>query len=124
MEDYFNQSPDDLRKDERSVSGHIMGFTKRVFSSTDQGCPDVSAKSISAESSTNSRFLWQMSTDAPNVTPSPALISMSLNAPDVTQRSALNSSNVVTSEIRLRPQWRAIMNKWGQSMRNAYVLNS
>jgi hypothetical protein len=118
MEDYFNQPLDDLRKDERLVLGHFVGFTALSLASTSGGpCPGPGAPLCSPEMESggitlqaNYRFLWHMSKQAHYETQS--------------QVSALTSSNVVPSPDFLRERWTGIMDQWGQSMKNAYVLNS
>ena len=136
MEDYFNQPLDDLRKDEHSVLGHYVGFTARAVSgTTGQGCPGLGASAEGQGTSTgqgtsksfgistqplaprlNNKFFWHMGKNlkAPYETQLPALLVL----------AALNSSNVVPSPDFLRKRWAGIMDQWGKSMRNAYVLNS
>ena len=101
MEDYFNQPVDDLRKDQRPVLSHYVGFTEWAPASIDgPGCPPSPSKGTQSPYP-NRRFFWHMS------------------------NKALTSSNVVPSPDFLRQRWARIMDQWGQSLKNAYVvLNS
>ncbi|KAF8807840.1 Clavaminate synthase-like protein [Phlegmacium glaucopus] len=116
MEDYFNQPPDDLRKDERPELGYQVGVTlehtERPKCAVDEPClkiieslkPSERPLDISAHSpDPKCRFFW----------------SMSEKAPYETQFPALNSDNVVPSADSLRDRWPGIMDQWGQSMKNA-----
>ena len=108
MEDYFNPNRplQELQKDKRTVLGHYVGFTESDSPSS-PGCPIDSGKELPNLPRPNYRFFWHTNE----------------NAPFETERLALYSSNVVPSPDFLRDRWAGIMDKWGQSMKNAYVLN-
>ena len=120
MEDYFNQPLDELQKDERPELGYQVGvtleLTERPKCAVDEPClkiiealkPSERPLDISAHSpDPKCRFFW----------------SMSEKPPYETQFPALNSSNVVPSADFLKDRWAGIMDQWGKSMKNAYVLN-
>ena len=103
MEDYFSQSLEDLRKDQRSVLGYYAGFTEWVPASiSEETCPPLIPPCNGTHPPyPNCRFLWHMS------------------------NKELTSSNIVPSPNYLRQRWAGIMDKWAQSLKNAYVvLNS
>ena len=138
MEDYFNQPPDDLRRDERP-GPFFTGFTGGGTWVTDQSCVEQGTKanyksilSTSTSSSMSKEAPSETSTDimskkAPSETP----FDISARSPgpnyrflwNMSKLLALNRPNVVPSAAFLSERW-WIMNQWGQSMENAYVLNS
>jgi hypothetical protein len=120
MEDYFNPSRPlhDLQKDERSVQGYYVGFKEQpeAMSRGQAGCTtklkqltlDINTRSPDLGPNYHWQFFWYMNKN--------------LKASYGTEFSALNLVNVVPSPDFLRERWAEIMDKWGQSMKNAYVL--
>ena len=109
MEDYFNPSRPlhDLLEDKHTVLGYYVGFTESDSPSS-PSCPHAPPEGKNIHlSQPNQRFFWHVNK----------------NAPYKTEPLALYSSNVVPSPDFLRDRWARIMDKWGQSMKNAYVLN-
>jgi isopenicillin N synthase-like dioxygenase len=106
MEDYFNQSLEDLRQDERIVQGYYVGFSDCSPRYTSTGsCPKSPSPPPKSTQSPhpNYRYSWHMNKKASYESEFPAL----------------NSSNVVPSPDFLRERWTRIMDQWGQSMKNA-----
>ena len=139
MEDYFALPEEELKKDERPELGyqvrilerlsHIFaaaGFiqvgvtlenTEKPKCAVDEPCLDVIARLEPSERPLDitahnpdpkCRFFWKMS-DKP---------------PYETQFPGLNAPNVVPQATGVHERWTPIMQKWGQSMRNAYVFGS
>lgn len=138
LEDYFAQSPDALKEDERpelsyQVSstlfrrwnltrtlmkvGVTLENTEKPKCAVDEPCLDVIARLDPAErpldiSAHNPdpkcRFFWRM-----GETP-----------PYETQYPGLNAANVIPKAPHLRDRWPAVMEKWGSSMKNAYASQS
>ena len=110
MEDYFNQPVKDLRKDERFELGYYVGFTESLQASiVGGGCPTIKPEGDNfprTGTQPNYKFYWHMNKKAPYET-----------QPEI---PTLTSYNVVPDF----PRWDKIMDQWGQSLKNAYVLNS
>ncbi|KAI0814807.1 Clavaminate synthase-like protein [Irpex lacteus] len=116
MEDYFALPEDELKKDERPELGYQVGVTlentEKPKCAVDEPCLDVIARlepserplDITAHSpDPKCRFFWKMS-DKP---------------PYETQFPGLNAPNVVPQAPSIHDRWTPILEKWGQSMRNA-----
>jgi hypothetical protein len=118
MEDYFNQTETDLKKDTRPELSYQVGVTlehtERPKCAVDDPClkiieslePSERPLDISAHSpDPKCRFFWKMG-DKP---------------PYETQFPALNAANVVPSADFLKHRWESTMSQWGDAMKTAYV---
>jgi hypothetical protein len=121
LEDYFAQPIADLERDQRPELGYQVGVTlentEKPKCAVDEPCLKVIERldpaerplDISAhEPDPKCRFFWKMS-KAP---------------PYKTQYPALNAANIVPQADHLKGRWVDIMEKWGQSMKDAYVASS
>lgn len=118
LEDYFAQPQEDLKKDERPELSYQVGVTlentEKPKCAADEPClrvierlePSERPLDITAHSpDPKCRFFWKM-----NETP-----------PYETQFPGLNAPNVVPQAESLKSRWPPIMEKWGKSMKLAYV---
>ncbi|CAL1695201.1 unnamed protein product [Somion occarium] len=116
LEDYFAQPESALKQDERPELGYQVGVTlentEKPKCAVDEPCLNVIARldpadrplDITAHSpDPKCRFFWKMSQKPPYETRFPAL----------------NAPNVVPEAPEIRQRWTPIMEKWGQSMKNA-----
>ncbi|PSR76726.1 hypothetical protein PHLCEN_2v8323 [Hermanssonia centrifuga] len=116
MEDYFAQPEQDLKRDERPELGYQVGVTlentEKPKCAVDEPCLQIIAKlapserplDITAHSpDPKCRFFWKMSEKPPYETQFPGL----------------NAANVVPQSESIQIRWTAVMEKWGQSMKNA-----
>lgn len=116
MEDYFCQPLDKLKCDERPELGYQVGVTlentEKPKCAVDEPCLRVIARlepserplDISAHSpDPKCRFFWKMGKVPPYKTEYPSL----------------NASNVIPDDLPIKARWEPIMEKWGQSMKNA-----
>ena len=118
IEDYFAQSPEVLKKDERPEVGYQVGVTlentEKPKCAVDEPCLKVIERleaserplDISAhQPDPKCRFFWKMSE----------------RPPYETQFPGLNAPNVVPEDPAIKERWTPIMEKWGKSMKNASV---
>ena len=119
LEDYFAQPEEELRKDEKPELSYQIGVTlentEKPKCAVDEPCLDVIARldpsqrplDIMAHSpDPKCRFFWRM-VEAP---------------PYETQFPGLNASNVVPEAPHIKDRWTPIMDQWGSSMKNAWVI--
>ncbi|KAG7452315.1 Clavaminate synthase-like protein [Guyanagaster necrorhizus] len=117
LEDYFAQSEDILKKDERPELSYQVGvtleLTEKPKCAVDTSCLRVIERlersqrpvDISAHNSDpKCRFFWKM-----GVTPPPYQ----------TQFPCLNAPNVVPQAEHIKERWLPTMEKWGMSMKRA-----
>lgn len=116
MEDYFNQSQAELKRDERPELSYQVGVTlentEKPKCAVDEPClriiealePSERPLDISGHSpDPKCRFFWKMSE----------------NPPYKTEFPGFNASNVVPQAEFLRSRWSVTMEQWGKSMKNA-----
>ncbi|KAH8120079.1 Clavaminate synthase-like protein [Phellopilus nigrolimitatus] len=116
VEDYFSQSEEILRKDERSELGYQVGVTlentEKPKCAVDEPCLQIIARLEPSERPLDitahqpdpkCRFFWKMG-DVP---------------PYETRYPALNAPNVVPEDVSIKNRWVPTMEKWGSSMKNA-----
>jgi len=121
LEDYFAQPRDALKHDERPELAYQIGVTledtEKPKCAVDEPClrviqrldPSERPLDISAHSpDPKCRFFWRMVEEPPYKTEFPGL-----NAPNVTPQAE-----------GIQERWGPVMNQWGTSMKNAYVLAS
>jgi len=119
LEDYFNQPTSQLKKDERPELSYQVGVTlentERPKCAVDAPClriierldPTERPLDISAHApDPKCRFFWKMSEKPPYET----------------QYPALNAANVVPQAENLHERWPRTMERWGNAMKNAYVV--
>jgi hypothetical protein len=118
MEDYFNQSEAELKKDERPELSYQVGVTlentEKPKCAVDEPClgiiealePSERPLDISAHSpDPKCRFFWRMG-DKPSYE---------------TQFPTLNAPNVVPAAEFLKERWTPTMEQWGNAMKSASV---
>ena len=118
MEDYFNQSEADLKKDERPELSYQVGVTlentEKPKCAVDEPClgiiealePSERPLDVSAHSpDPKCRFFWRMGD----------------NPPFETQFPTLNAPNVVPAAEFLKEKWTHTMEEWGNAMKSASV---
>lgn len=118
MEDYFAQPEAALKKDERPELSYQVGVTlentEKPKCAVDEPCLQVIARLDPSERPLDisghqpdpkCRFFWKMGEVPPYETKFP-----SLNAP-----------NVAPEDEGIRARWAPTLEKWGNSMRTAYV---
>ena len=118
IEDYFAQSEEELKKDERPELGYQIGVTlentEKPKCAVDEPClkiiealePSERPLDITAHApDPKCRFFWKMGEMPPYDTEFPGL----------------NASNVVPEAPFLKERWPSTMGKWGISMKSAYV---
>ena len=118
LEDYFAQPAPTLQRDERPELGYQVGVTlentEKPKCAVDEPCLNVIARLDPAERPLDitahspdpkCRFFWRMGE----------------RPPYETQFPALNTPNVVPEAEPLKSKWPATMDKWGTSMKHAYV---
>lgn len=118
MEDYFAQSQEALKQDERPELSYQVGVTlentEKPKCAVDEPCLriieqlDVSERPLDISGhhpDPKCRFFYKMGQSPPYQTMFP-----SLNAP-----------NVVPQEPELKKRWTPVMDKWGTSMKQACV---
>jgi hypothetical protein len=118
LEDYFAQSEEQLRKDERPELSYQIGVTlentEKPRCAVDEPCLDVIKRlhpsqrplDISGhQPDPKCRFFWRMA-EAP---------------PYETQFPGLNAPNVVPEAEGIRERWTPTMDQWGTCMKNACV---
>ncbi|TFK77370.1 Clavaminate synthase-like protein [Pluteus cervinus] len=116
LEDYFAQSEEVLKQDERPELSYQVGVTlentEKPKCAVDEPCLNIIARldpserplDISAHApDPKCRFFWKMSEKPPYETQFPGL----------------NASNVVPQAEHIRSRWPGIMEKWGKSMKDA-----
>ena len=116
LEDYFNQSLDDLKKDEKPELSYQVGVTlentEKPKCAVDEPClrvierlaPSERPLDITAHApDPKCRFFWKMSEKPPYVT----------------QYPGLNAPNVVPQAESLNRRWEPVMETWGNSMKDA-----
>ncbi|KAK6855510.1 hypothetical protein PG995_007661 [Apiospora arundinis] len=116
LEDYFAQSEDDLRRDERPELGYQIGVTlentEKPKCAVDEPCLQVIERLDPAERPLDikahepdpkCRFFWRMM-DAP---------------PYETQFPSLNAENITPEAPHIQSRWAPTMDQWGTSMKNA-----
>jgi hypothetical protein len=116
LEDYFAQSPEELKKDERPELSYQVGVTlentEKPKCAVDEPClriierldPAERPLDITAHSpDPKCRFFWKMSEKPPYET----------------QYPGLNAPNIVPQAETLKERWLPIMEQWGKSMKNA-----
>jgi len=116
LEDYFNQAPEELKKDERPELSYQVGVTlentEKPKCAVDEPClriierldPAERPLDISAHNpDPKCRFFWKMSETPPYKT----------------QYPGLNAPNVVPQAEDLKSRWSTTMEKWGKSMKDA-----
>ena len=119
MENYFAQPEEALKKDERPELSYQVGVTlentEKPKCAVDEPCLQVIARLDPAERPLDimghqpdpkCRFFWKMSEKPPYETQFPGL----------------NAPNVVPESENIKQRWTPVMEKWGRSMKNAYVL--
>lgn len=113
MHRLFSLHPADLTTLTDQV-GVTLENTEKPKCAVDEPCLDVIARLEPSERPLDitahnpdpkCRFFWKMSEKPPYETQFPGL----------------NAPNVVPEHPSIRGRWTAIMEKWGQSMKNAYV---
>lgn len=122
LEDYFALPPETLRRDERPDLGFQVGVTlentEKPKCAVDEPCLDVISRlapaerplDISAHSpDPKCRFFWSMAgAEKP---------------PYATRFPALNAENIVPDDVTVKDRWTPVMQKWGTSMKSAYVFS-
>ncbi|KAI0348347.1 Clavaminate synthase-like protein [Trametopsis cervina] len=116
MEDYFNLEDDELKKDERPELGYQVGVTlentEKPKCAVDEPCLNIIAQLEPSERPLDitahnpdpkCRFFWKMSEKPPYETQFPGL----------------NAPNVVPQDQSVHERWTPVMQKWGQSMKDA-----
>jgi len=116
LEDYFNQSVDDLKKDERPELSYQVGVTlentEKPKCAVDEPClriierlaPSERPLDITAHApDPKCRFFWKMSEKPPYET----------------QYPGLNAPNVVPQAESLNKIWEPVMETWGKFMKDA-----
>ncbi|KAJ9144604.1 Flavonol synthase/flavanone 3-hydroxylase [Pleurostoma richardsiae] len=116
LEDYFAQSEDDLKRDERPELSYQIGVTlentEKPKCAVDEPClqviqrlePSERPLDITAhDPDPKCRFFWRMVEKPPYETQFPGL-----NAPNVTPQAS-----------HIKERWEPVMNQWGASMKNA-----
>lgn len=117
LEDYFAQSEDELKKDERPELSYQVGVTlentEKPKCAVDEPCLRIIEKLDPAERPLDitahspdpkCRFFWRMSSN---------------EIPYKTEFPGLNAENVVPGAPHIRDRWPTVMNKWGVSMKQA-----
>ncbi len=118
MEDYFNQSEAELKKDERPELSYQVGVTlentEKPKCAVNEPClgiiealePSERPVDISAHSpDPKCRFFWRMG-DKPSYE---------------TQFPTLNAPNIVPAAEFLKERWTPTMEQWGDAMKSASV---
>jgi isopenicillin N synthase-like dioxygenase len=116
LEDYFNQSVDDLKRDQRPELSYQVGVTlentEKPKCAVDEPClriierlaPSERPLDITAHApDPKCRFFWKMSEKPPYET----------------QYPGLNAPNVVPQAESLNTRWKPVMETWGKSMKDA-----
>jgi hypothetical protein len=116
LEDYFNQAPEELKKDERPELSYQVGVTlentEKPKCAVDEPCLRIIERLDPAERPLDinahnpdpkCRFFWKMSETPPYKT----------------QYPGLNAPNVVPQAEDLKSRWSTTMEKWGKSMKDA-----
>ncbi|UNI22342.1 hypothetical protein JDV02_008238 [Purpureocillium takamizusanense] len=116
LEDYFAQSDEELRKDERPELSYQIGVTlentEKPKCAVDEPCLDVIKRlhpsqrplDISGhQPDPKCRFFWRMAEPPPYDTEFPGL----------------NAANVTPAAAHIKERWAPTMNQWGASMKNA-----
>jgi len=116
LEDYFAQPTEALQRDERPEFGYQVGATldntEKPKCAVDEPCLRVIERLDPAERPLDisghdpdpkCRFFWRM-VEKP---------------PYDTQFPALNAENVVPKTAGIKERWTPVMNRWGDSMKNA-----
>lgn len=121
LEDYFAQPEEILKKDEHPELGYQIGVTlentEKPKCAVHEPCLKIIERLELSERPLDisghhpdpkCRFFWRMS-DKP---------------PYGTQFPVLNSPNLVPEAGHIRSRWPTVMEKWGKSMKDAYVISS
>ena len=116
LEDYFAQSEEDLKKDERPELSYQIGVTlentEKPKCAVDEPClhviqrlaPSERPLDISAhDPDPKCRFFWRMVEQPPYETQFPGL----------------NAANITPEAPHIKERWGPVMNQWGTSMKNA-----
>ena len=116
LEDYFSQSLDDLKRDERPELSYQVGVTlentEKPKCAVDEPClriierlaPSERPLDITAHApDPKCRFFWKMSQKPPYET----------------QYPGLNAPNVVPQAENLKARWKPVMESWGRFMKDA-----
>lgn len=120
LEDYFSQSAEALKKDERPELSYQVGVTlentEKPKCAVDEPCldvirrlpPDQRPLDISAHSpDPKCRFFWRMQGE---------------EKPETTEFPGLNADNVVPEEEGLRKRWEGTMEARGKAMRGSVAV--
>jgi hypothetical protein len=116
LEDYFAQSEDDLKKDERPELSYQIGVTlentEKPKCAVDEPCLRIIQRLDPAERPLDitahdpdpkCRFFWRMAEPPPYKTEFPEL----------------NAVNITPAATHIRERWTPVMNQWGTFMKNA-----
>lgn len=116
LEDYFAQSEEDLRKDERPELGYQIGVTlentEKPKCAVDEPCLNVIERLAPSERPLDikahapdpkCRFFWRMVEKPPYETEFPGL----------------NAANIVPDSPQIHNRWAPTMDEWGKTLRNA-----
>lgn len=116
LEDYFAQPEKELKKDERPELSYQIGVTlentEKPKCAVDEPCLRIIQRLNPAERPLDitahdpdpkCRFFWKMAETPPYKTEFPGL----------------NAANITPSAPHIRDRWTAVMNQWGNSMKNA-----
>ncbi|KAK9413968.1 hypothetical protein SUNI508_11420 [Seiridium unicorne] len=116
LEDYFAQSEEDLKKDERPELGYQIGVTlentEKPKCAVDEPCLQVIERLAPSERPLDikahapdpkCRFFWRMVE----------------NPPYKTEFPGLNAPNIVPDAPKIHDRWAPVMNEWGVTLRNA-----